>query len=97
MRDTAIPHSVPCAKIQSQSIYEHEAEVLFSMAAVFRIHAVEKYGSLWVVDLTLIDKEDEEWNTLTAHLNKWSSCLMEFISKMNLSFHPITHKEQKRL
>jgi hypothetical protein len=68
--DTAIPHSIPFAKIQSQSIYEQEAEVLFSMAAVFRIDEVAQYGSLWVVDLTLIDKQDEEWNILTAHLDK---------------------------
>ena len=67
--DTTIPHSIPFAKIQSQSIYETEAEVLFSMAAVFRIDEVDKYGRLWVVDLTLISKEDEEWNMLTAHLN----------------------------
>ena len=63
--DTTIPHSIPFAKIQSQSIYETEAEVLFSMAAVFRIDEVDKYGRLWVVDLTLISKEDEEWNMLT--------------------------------
>ena len=68
--DTRVAHSIPFAKIHSQSIYEAEAEVLFSMASVFRIDEVEKYGGLWVVDLTLIDKEDEEWNTLTAHLNK---------------------------
>ena len=68
--DTRVAHSIPFAKIHSQSIYKDEAEVLFSMASVFRIDEVEKYGGLWVVDLTLIDKEDEEWNTLTAHLTK---------------------------
>jgi hypothetical protein len=67
--DTRVPHSVPFAKIDYLSVYEHEDEVLFSMASVFRIDVVEKYGTLWVVDLTLINKEDEEWNVLTAHLN----------------------------
>jgi hypothetical protein len=40
------------------------------MASVFRIDSVEQYGNLWVVDLTLVNKEDEQWNMLTAHLNK---------------------------
>ena len=68
--DTSIPHSVPFAKIQYASIFKDEDEVLFSMAAVFRIDEVEQYGSLWIVDLTLINKEDETWNELTAHLNR---------------------------
>jgi hypothetical protein len=68
--DTSVPHSIPFAEIDYLSVYEHEDEVLFSMASVFRIDAVEQYGKLWVIDLTLIDKEDEEWNVLTAHLNK---------------------------
>lgn len=67
--DVGIAHSVPFASIAYKSIYKDEAEVLFSMAAVFRIGEVEKYGKLWVVNLTLINKEDEEWNQLTAHLN----------------------------
>jgi hypothetical protein len=70
--DTNVPHSIPFAKINYLSVYEDEDEVLFSMASVFRIDTVEQYGKLWVVDLTLIDKEDEEWNVLTAHLNEYS-------------------------
>ncbi|CAF1141835.1 unnamed protein product [Adineta steineri] len=68
--DTSVPHSIPFAKIQYKSIFQDEDEVLFSMASVFRIDDVEKYGALWVVELTLINKEDETWNILTAHLNK---------------------------
>ncbi|CAF4187211.1 unnamed protein product [Adineta steineri] len=68
--DTSVPHSIPFAKIQYKSIFEDEDEVLFSMASVFRIDDVEQYGALWVVELTLINKEDETWNILTAHLNK---------------------------
>ncbi|CAF0868833.1 unnamed protein product [Adineta steineri] len=68
--DTSVPHSIPFAKIQYESIFQDEDEVLFSMASVFRIDNVEKYGALWVVELTLINKEDETWNILTAHLNK---------------------------
>ena len=67
--DTRLPHSIPFAKIDYLSVYENEDEVLFSMASVFRIDQVEQYGNLWVVDLTLINKEDEVWNSLTAHLN----------------------------
>ncbi|CAF1172911.1 unnamed protein product [Adineta steineri] len=68
--DTSVLHSIPFAKIQYESIFQDEDEVLFSMASVFRIDNVEKYGALWVVELTLINKEDETWNILTAHLNK---------------------------
>ncbi|CAF1228924.1 unnamed protein product [Adineta steineri] len=68
--DTSVPHSIPFAKIQYKSIFQDEDEVLFSMASVFRIDNVEQYGALWVVELTLINKEDETWNILTAHLNK---------------------------
>lgn len=67
--DMSIPHSIPFAEIQYESIFEGEDEVLFSMASVFRIDVVEQYGQLWVADLTLINKEDEKWNELTAHLN----------------------------
>ncbi len=66
--DTRVPHSIPFGRIQYESIFEDEDEVLFSIASVFRIDTVEQYGNLWVVDLTLINKEDEEWNALTAHL-----------------------------
>ncbi|CAF1409872.1 unnamed protein product [Adineta steineri] len=68
--DTGVPHSIPFAKIQYKSIFQDEDEILFSMASVFRIDDVEQYGALWVVELTLINKEDETWNILTAHLNK---------------------------
>ncbi|CAF1238414.1 unnamed protein product [Adineta steineri] len=68
--DTSVPHSIPFAKIQYESIFEDEDEVLFSMASVFRIDNVEEYETLWVVQLTLINKEDETWSILTAHLNK---------------------------
>ena len=68
--DTSVPHSIPFAKIQYESIFEDEDEVLFSIASVFRIDEVKQNGNLWAVNLTLINKEDEAWNTLTAHLNK---------------------------
>jgi hypothetical protein len=67
--DIRVPHSIPFAKVNYVSVYKDEDEVLFSMASVFEIGAVEQYGNLWVVDLTFINKEDEEWNALTAHLN----------------------------
>jgi hypothetical protein len=68
--DTRVSHSIPFAKIQYKSIFKDEDEVLFSITSVFHIDTVEQYGNLWVVDLALINKEDEEWNILTAHLNK---------------------------
>ena len=68
--DLSVAHSIPFAAIQHQSIYRDEDEVLFSMAAVFRISEIEQYGRLWVVDLTLISKEDEQWNQLISHLDE---------------------------
>ena len=68
--DTSVPHSIPFAKIDYLSVYEDEDEVLFSMASVFQVNTVEQYGNIWVVDLILINKEDEVWNELTAHLNE---------------------------
>ncbi len=66
--DIRISHSIPFAEIQNRSIFKDEDEVLFSMASVFRVDAVESYGDLWVVDLILVNKEDEQWNILTAYL-----------------------------
>ncbi|CAF1154448.1 unnamed protein product [Adineta steineri] len=82
--DTSVPHSIPFAKIQYESIFEDEDEVLFSMASVFRIDNVEKYETLWVVELTLISKEDETWNILTDHL------------KNSISAIPVKLKRERR-
>ncbi|CAF3484363.1 unnamed protein product [Rotaria sp. Silwood1] len=68
--DTASFHSIPFAKVAYQSIFQDEDEVLFSMAPVFRVDAVKQDGTLWIVDLTLTNKEDKQWNLLTAHLNR---------------------------
>ncbi|UJR24415.1 hypothetical protein I4U23_005791 [Adineta vaga] len=70
--DLCVAHSIPFSKIDYQSIYEDEEEVLFSMASVFQIDTIEQYGSLWIVDLILINKVDEGWKQLTAHLNSFS-------------------------
>jgi hypothetical protein len=67
--DTRISHSIPFAKIQYESIFKDEDEVLFSIVSVFRVDSVEQYGRLWIVNVTLVNKEDEQWNILTAHLN----------------------------
>lgn len=67
--DTRIAHSVPFAAIEYKSIYLDEDEVLFSMAAVFRIgRTEEKDDRLWHIELTLTPSTEEHWNILTAHL-----------------------------
>jgi hypothetical protein len=69
--DTTIAHSVPFAEIEYKSIYMDEDEVLFSMAAVFRIGKTEKKADrLWQIELTLTPPTEEHWNILTAHLKK---------------------------
>lgn len=69
--DTTIPHSVPFAEIEYKSIYLDEDEVLFSMAAVFRVGKTKrKEDHLWHIELTLTPPTEEHWNILTAHLKK---------------------------
>jgi hypothetical protein len=65
--DTDI-RSTPYAKIES--INPDEQEVLFSMGSVFRIGNVEKIrNKVYRVQLTMVHKEDQLWNKLTAHLD----------------------------
>ncbi|CAF3799074.1 unnamed protein product [Rotaria sordida] len=68
--NTKVKHSIPFAKIDYQSIFKDEDEVLFSIGAVFRVDETEEIREhLWKVNLTLTQIEDEQWNILTAHLN----------------------------
>ncbi|CAF1466090.1 unnamed protein product [Rotaria sordida] len=68
--NTKVKHSIPFAKIDYQSIFRDEDEVLFSIGAVFRVGGAEEIRErLWKVELTLTQIEDEQWNILTAHLN----------------------------
>ncbi|CAF3172326.1 unnamed protein product [Rotaria sp. Silwood2] len=68
--NTKVKHSIPFAKIEYQSIFKDEDEVLFSIGAIFRVGETEELRErLWKVELTLTQIEDEQWNTLTAHLN----------------------------
>ena len=69
--DTRLPLNVPFARIDYQSVFKDEEEILFSMAAVFRIRNVEEIqDKFWRVKLSL-DKNtnDEQWLLLTSHLN----------------------------
>jgi hypothetical protein len=69
--DTSIAHSVPFAAIEYKSIHMDEDEVLFSMAAVFRIGRIEQINErLWKIDLTLTPSTEGHWDILTAHLTK---------------------------
>ena len=69
--DTSIAHSVPFAAIEYKSIYGDEDEVLFSMAAVFRIGRTKQLDDrLWKIELTLTPTTEGHWNILTEHLKK---------------------------
>ncbi|CAF1494133.1 unnamed protein product [Adineta steineri] len=60
--------STPYAKIQS--IMDDEEEILFSIGATFRIGEIDEIRSrVYRVKLTMVHKEDELWNKLTAHLD----------------------------
>ena len=69
--DTCSPLTVPFARIDSQSKYKDEEEILFSMAAVFRIENVEKTDeNFWHIKLILdTNKDNEQWLLFTNHLN----------------------------
>jgi hypothetical protein len=56
----------PIADIKRMSYMEEEDEILFSMAAVFRIESVHRLYSedIWVVHLIMNGEEDEELNAL---------------------------------
>ncbi|CAF3997478.1 unnamed protein product, partial [Adineta steineri] len=65
--DTDI-RSTPYAKIQS--IIVDEEEILFSIGSTFRIGKINEIRSrVYRVKLTMVHKEDELWNKLTAHLD----------------------------
>jgi hypothetical protein len=67
--DTTVKHSIPFAKVDYQSIFK--AEVLFSMAAVFRVGEIKQLKDrLWTIKLTLTPTDDEQWNVLLAHLKR---------------------------
>ncbi|CAF1101827.1 unnamed protein product [Adineta ricciae] len=67
--DLTVPHSTPFASIADVSVNPDEREVLFSMAAVFEItDIVQEKERVWKVKLTIVNKADESWNVLTAHL-----------------------------
>ena len=69
--DIRVPHSVPFAEIEYKSYFTGEDEVLFSMAAIFRIGKTQKKEDrLWQIALTLTPLAEEHWNVLTAHLKK---------------------------
>ncbi|CAF1394348.1 unnamed protein product [Didymodactylos carnosus] len=62
----------PYADITEESVFqEAESEVLFTMGAVFRIQSVEQDSQgVWIVQLRLTGKEDEELRTLAEHMRK---------------------------
>ena len=65
--DTDI-RSTPYSKIES--VMENEEEILFSMGSVFQIGQIDELrNKVYRVKLTMIHKEDELWNKLTAHLD----------------------------
>jgi hypothetical protein len=65
--DTDI-RSTPYAKIESTK--PDEEEILFSMGFVFQIGNVDELrNKVYRVKLTMVHKEDQLWNKLTAHLD----------------------------
>ncbi|CAF0999918.1 unnamed protein product [Didymodactylos carnosus] len=74
----------PYADISEYSAFEKvEAEVLFTMGAVFRIHSVVKSDERWIVKLKLTNEEDEDLASLTKYMREEITHLMLFpLSKL---------------
>ncbi|CAF1406550.1 unnamed protein product [Adineta ricciae] len=65
--------TTPFAFISSDSQFSNEAEVLFSMHSVFRIHDSKSIGigqSLYEVNLSLTNDSDKDLITLTDHIRE---------------------------
>ncbi|CAF1074600.1 unnamed protein product [Rotaria magnacalcarata] len=63
---------VPYANIGVKSQFVHEREYLISMFSVYRIDKIERLinvSSAWVIHMTLINKNDQEYNRLTENVN----------------------------
>ncbi|UJR09953.1 hypothetical protein I4U23_014176, partial [Adineta vaga] len=62
---------VPFACVDTVSYFKTEAEVLFSMHTVFRVHSIkqlQKTSGLYQVDLQLTDDDDEQLQILTQRI-----------------------------
>jgi tetratricopeptide (TPR) repeat protein len=71
--DQTIPPIVPYANIGSMSDFVHEKEYLISMSSVYRIDKIEQFSgipSTWLVQLTLIGKNDLQYNNPTQCIQK---------------------------
>ncbi|CAF1478927.1 unnamed protein product [Rotaria sp. Silwood1] len=79
--DTAIctKSSTPFAAVSKVGYYkDKEEEILFSTHAIFRIDRIERIEDkhtdrLWQVNLTIVGNQDDDFNTLTAHLREEST------------------------
>ncbi|CAF2964107.1 unnamed protein product [Rotaria sp. Silwood2] len=73
---------VSYANIGSISQFVHEKEYLMSMLSVYRIDKVEKLRdvpSAWLIRITLLSKNDLQYNNLTQNINEYK------LEKMNLT------------
>ncbi|CAF3361091.1 unnamed protein product [Rotaria sp. Silwood1] len=74
--------NVPYANIGSNSQFVHEKEYLISMFSVYHIDKIEKLlgvPSAWVVHITLLSKNDPQYNNLVQNINEYR------LEKMNLT------------
>ncbi|CAF0762817.1 unnamed protein product [Rotaria sordida] len=73
---------VSYANIGFVSQFVHEKEYLISMLSVYRINKIEKLlgvSSAWLIQITLIDKNDKQYNNLIQCINEYR------LEKMNLT------------
>ncbi|CAF1337523.1 unnamed protein product [Rotaria sordida] len=81
--DTAVctKLSTPFVEVGQVGYYKgDEEEILFSTHTIFRIDRIEQIKDrntdrLWQVNLTIVGNQDDDFNKLTAHLRKESTCV----------------------
>ena len=62
------------ADIQSLSYFRDEREYLFSLRSMFRINAIDVWGTTWVIELTAADEDDQEF---CQAINPWKAKISE--------------------
>ncbi|CAF0958154.1 unnamed protein product [Rotaria sordida] len=74
--DVCIKSKIPFADVSQVGFFEgQEAEILFTTHTIFRIDKIQRIQDdhtdrLWKVHLTLVDNDNHELNTLTAHVRE---------------------------
>ncbi|CAF3414826.1 unnamed protein product [Rotaria sp. Silwood2] len=81
----------PFTDVQTETQFEHENEILFTMGSVYRVISVKALNNgLWKINIKLTGEEDQQLKTLTEYMRKtilWSSLSASIASLMREMAH----------